>query len=137
MDVVGFPSVGPYTPILEESIFKRIGEHPPPKPVDVTPSQCREGSHDAQLVRLEASLIESFQQPDGNVLVLAGSGVVFNAQLFGMDNLATLANLPKGSRLQLTGICSVEVDWNRKPWLFHINLRNESDIVVLEKPPWL
>lgn len=44
---------------------------------------------------------------------------------------------PVGSRVALTGICSVKTDENGNPAAFRIVLRSPRDIAVLSSPPWL
>ena len=47
-----------------------------------------------------------------------------------------LVGIQNGSRLQLTGVWSVETDAYRNPTAFRVLLRSPEDIVVLERPSW-
>jgi signal transduction histidine kinase/DNA-binding response OmpR family regulator len=44
--------------------------------------------------------------------------------------------LREGSVLQLTGICTIEVDENHQPVRFRVGLRSFEDVVVVREPPW-
>jgi hypothetical protein len=54
----------------------------------------------------------------------------------GVTGQESLKDLGIGSLLQLTGICSVQVDENRQPNGFTILLRSPADIVVVRRPSW-
>ena len=78
VDVIGFPSAGGYTPLLEDSEFKVIGSKPPPPPVSIAVTQALSGQFDNELVQLEARLLESDETlSDQKVLVLEADKRVF------------------------------------------------------------
>ncbi|HWU36355.1 MAG TPA: hypothetical protein VN203_01840, partial [Candidatus Acidoferrum sp.] len=52
VDVIGFPALGEYTPIMEDAIFRRIGSGAAPDPVRLTAEQALKGAYDAELVRI-------------------------------------------------------------------------------------
>jgi PAS domain S-box-containing protein len=136
VEAVGFPAAGAYTPVLEDSIVRKLGSKEPPKAVPVTARQAVEGSFDAHLVRIEGRLIENKPEDQDSTLVVEQGDLIFHAHLEGREAAARLARLKKNSFLQLTGVCSVQVDENRVPRSFRILLRSPNDIVLLELPPW-
>ena len=135
VEVVGFPSVGEYTPVLEDGIFRRLGSGTQPKPVEITPPQAMAGDFDAELVSIEGRLEEQPQRPGERALVMQVGRAVFEGSLREPYE-GIWPELSTGSQLRLTGICSVEVDESRIPRVFRILLRSPRDIVVLRKPPW-
>jgi PAS domain S-box-containing protein len=138
VDVVGFPSVGEYTPVLEDAIFRKVGRGTLPQPVQVTAEQARNGEFDAELVQVEGRLAGVEPLSNETVLILeSGSDPLFDVHVPRNENGRGLPAPRIGSRLRLTGICSVEVDDNRAPRAFRLLLRSPSDIVVLEAPPRL
>jgi len=136
LDVVGFPSVGEYTPVLTDAIYRWLGPGPEPEPVSTTAEQALAGTYDADLIRIEAQLMHQVQRPGGTELILQSGNTVFNAEGFSADARRNWPQLTKGSRLALTGVCRVRVDESRIPRVFHLLLRSPADVVVLERPPW-
>ncbi len=137
VDVVGFPSAGDYTPILEDASFRRLGSAKEPKPVIASGDQVMRGEVDAELIRIDARLKDVVRLQGETDLVLQSGNVVFDAQVFGTDNASRVQNLETGSLLRLTGVCSIKVDEARIPRAFRLVLRSPRDIQVLEAPSWL
>ena len=134
VDVAGFPALGDYAPILQDAIFQRIGASAPLVPVTVTAPEAWLGSFDAELIRISARLIESSQGSGQRSLVLEAGNINFRAEI---EEAAgrKLAGLENGSLLQLTGICSVQVDENRAASSFLLLLRSAGGVVVLPPDP--
>ncbi len=136
IDVVGFPALGEYTAILEEAIFRRIGAGRVPPPVTTTASQLLLGAQNGELVRISGRLIDHTIQSGQVSLVLVEGKLTFKAEIEDPKGRVALASLRDGSYVQLTGICSVEADYTRRPHSFSILLRSPEDIVVLRSPSW-
>ena len=80
VDVVGFPALGDYAPILQGADLRRIAPGPPPRPVAVTVADVYSGNHHAELVRLEARLIDRLARSTAEtVLTLEAGDHVFTA----------------------------------------------------------
>jgi PAS domain S-box-containing protein len=141
LDVVGFPAAGSYTPILTGAIFRRLEKGSKVIPVAVTAEQALSADFekevwDACLVRLEGRLVEIGRHSRGRTLVLQQGTHLFNARL---DEMPRGPNGPwprPGSKLSVTGVCSVQVDESRTPRSFQILLRGSEDVLVLESAPW-
>jgi signal transduction histidine kinase len=135
-EVVGFPAVGEWTPLLQDAIVRRIGTAAPLAPAQVTAREALQGNFDSELVRLQARLVEYVPRSDMEVLVLQSQETFFNALLQpGQPQL--LSHFQKGSRLQLTGVCQVQVAGPDKArQSFRLLLRAPSDVLVLAGPPF-
>ena len=143
-DVVGFPAIGQYKPTLTDATFRVAGRGQPVMPAPVAGEQAFRGDHDAQLVRIQGQLIGRDLAATDPTLVLSSGNFVFAAILPGQGRGGEVNAWQEGSRLQLTGICSVQVDAEGAalregatlPKAFRILLRSPRDVVVLESPSW-
>jgi len=144
-DVAGFPTPGTYNPTLEDAILRRQGTGTPVAAASVTHEQALSGEYDAQPVRIEG-LLTSQDRADGDlVLVLSSGSALFSAILPGNREGSKIPEWQPGSKLQLTGVCTVQGDVSRaagrsgiaQPNAFRILLRSPADVVVLQSPPWL
>ena len=134
VDVLGFPALGDYAPILQDAIFRRMGPGKPPDAAVVTAPQALGGGFDAELIRITARLLESSSRRGLQTLVLQAGQINFRAEAESAEN--GLAHLENGSLLQLTGVCLVRVDENRSPSSFVLLLRSGRDVVILDRPSW-
>jgi len=134
--VLGFPAVGDYTPVVQDAVFRKLGSDAPPSSRSVTGAEALQGQYDAELVQLDARLLERVPREADAVLVLQAGTAVFDAHLERAKAANQLARLAPGSLLRVTGICQVEVDEARQPRAFRLLLRSPEDVLVLERPPW-
>ncbi len=135
VDVVGFAHAGDFSAELWDAGIKRIQEGRPPKPAPVTVDQVLEGTHDAELVQIDAFLVDELGGADQNSLVLQAGGKLFRATL----DRGQIPHLERGSIVRLTGVCSVEASNNLAylvPRSFTIVLRSASDVAVVKSAPW-
>jgi diguanylate cyclase (GGDEF)-like protein len=135
LDVVGFPSWGGYTSVLDDAIFREYGTGRVPPPTRLTPAKALEGEHDAEPVEIDAQLLYKSQNPVERTLVLTDAGTTFSAALPGNAE-GFSADLQPGSRLRVTGICMIEVNPDKTPKELKVLLRSPADVVVLERPSW-
>jgi PAS domain-containing protein len=70
------------------------------------------------------------------MLLLQDGNIIFEARLVNLQVPAIFKTLREGSLLQVTGICTIEVDENRQPKRFSVRLRFPKDVVVVDLPPW-
>jgi PAS domain S-box-containing protein len=136
IDAMGYPTVGDYTVIMRDAIFRRVGAGPAPRPVAASPEELRAGKHNADLVRLSARLLNCTSRPGEAVLELQAGQVTFRAVLSSGTKSSPLGSLRAGSLLQLTGVSIIEADENHEAKGFEILLRSPADVVVLEPPSW-
>ncbi len=136
VDVAGFPEFNPFTPQLDEVTVHKIRSAGSPLPIEVTAAQIRDGTFDAELVRMEARLLDLGTIASDRALVLESDGSIFNAQLESRRATDYFSSLRTGSRIRVTGICSMQENSARAPVGFRLLLRSADDLVVLERPSW-
>ena len=141
VEVLGFVSQGDYTPLLQDSVYRKISDGAPPVPALLTADEALKGDYDCRLIQLAAVLIDRTQHGAEQFLILQQSNFIFQATLkpsAGMDNFAKLQN---GSRVAVTGVCRIDPgewrageDWRAKS--FTIQLRSIADVRLVEAPSW-
>ena len=136
VDVVGFADMGDYAPVLLHALYRRIGSGPLPPPLSVTALDARSGAFDTLRVRLDATLREVTRSETDSTLVLQDGDIIFEARTADSKAYREWSRLLPGSRLRLTGICSVTVDRNHIPDTFNILLDSPESVIVLVRPSW-
>jgi PAS domain S-box-containing protein len=145
VDVVGFPTVGPYAPELQDAILRRTGAGLISIPIVLSPEEALHGhfartilfrSYNAELISVRGRLTGYSLNSGEQILLLQEGSVVFEAELTGSKIPSAFMLLREGSMLQVTGICTIEVDENRQPIRFRIRLRAPEDVVVVRLPSW-
>ena len=135
VDVVGFPGVGEFRPVLRDASVRRSdGAARPVSPRDLRPHEAMSGALDGALVRLEGRLLERFASEGETRLLLQTPLHVFEAVL--SDAGATFEGLREGSRLAVVGIAIVKGDSARVPQSLQLLLRTADDVTVVERAPW-
>lgn len=144
VDVVGFPQIGDYTPTLADSTYRTgLGQ----RRLEVSGIRVEEtlhGEHDAQLVQIDGEFIGLDRGAADPTIILSSGKFIFLASLPNSYDASELSGLEEGSRLRVTGICSVQADPNgvtdhdgyKVARLFRILLRSPDDLVVLRRPSW-
>jgi PAS domain S-box-containing protein len=136
VDVAGFAGVGDYTPVLEHAIYRRIGSAAVPAPLVVTAKRAMSGEFDTLQVRLDGTVRDENTTPSERTLVLQDENVMFDVRIPKDKAGNGWPEVPLGSRLRVTGICSVHVDRRRVPDNFSIFPSSDASIVVLSRPSW-
>lgn len=136
VDVVGFPTMGNYTPVLEDVVYRKIGTGPLPIPVVLTASEMFKGVADAELVRIRGRLLKQTRTLQEHMLLITADDHTFAAVLPVGQGRDTPASLRDGSILELTGTCFVEVFPDGTPRAVQILLRSPQDIAVVQPAPW-
>jgi len=136
VDVVGFPAVGDFSPMLQDAIYRKIGTGADPPPLAATAAQALSGIYDCELIQIRGRVLGVSLRGNQRSLTLNSDGVMVEAQIEGAAEQAAVAKARTGSLVQLTGICDVRVDENRNPVEFAVLLRSPGDIVVLQQAPW-
>ena len=135
VEAVGFPAVDDFAPFLEEAAYRQVGMGPPPEPVVATIAELVGGKFDAELVRVSATFLSSEEGRFEHTLVMQEGPTVFNAHVLIPSAQGLPGRLQPGERVQLTGICSVVVDTDRRPRSFRVLLRDGADVTVLASAP--
>jgi PAS domain S-box-containing protein len=142
VEVVGFPTQGEYTPMLQDAIFRKVGSGPAPVPDELTGDEALKGTHDCRLVRIKATVVERARKGREEFLVLDSGGVLFQAYLERKTRGTDLASFLNGSEVAVTGICLIEKgsDWFAgEAWRaksFRVLMRSAADLTLLKRPPW-
>jgi signal transduction histidine kinase/CheY-like chemotaxis protein len=144
VDVVGFPAIREYTPMLEDAVFKSEGGDQPVSATPITAQEAMKGDSDARLVRIQSRLVDLDLTAENPMLVMSSGGTSFLAILPSGTNAREVASWRVGSDLQLIGVCSVQLDKYLSveregaalPKSFRILLRSPQDVVVLHRPSW-
>jgi two-component system sensor histidine kinase/response regulator len=140
--VVGFPVANGFTPTLEDAAFKLAEVGQPVPAVPITAKQAMTGEHDTEVVQLQAHLVDIDRAAKNPTLMLSSGGILFPAVL--VDSSSEMPAWRPDSDLQLTGICSVQIDTSRTESGaghlqlngFRILLRSPEDVVVIKSPSW-
>jgi signal transduction histidine kinase/ActR/RegA family two-component response regulator len=136
VDVVGFAEPGGFTPDIRDAEISRLGNGPPPKPARINVDEALGGTHDAELVEIDALLVDQTTDGSQSSLVLRSGGKLFHATL----EHGSLAAIEKGSIVRVTGICSIESAGNLAflvPKAFSLTLGSPNDVVVVKAAAWL
>jgi signal transduction histidine kinase len=135
VEVAGFPGPVLGAPVLEDAVIRKFGTEPIPKAARVSTEDLFQGSHNCELVEIEADLL-GCGRSSSNLFTL-----VLQSQNQHLTALLPLSDLTKaiapGSRLRLTGVCVREQDLPRADPTIHLLLRSRSDIAVVAAPPTL
>src|SRR6478736_1302188 len=119
IEVVGFPEVEHFLPVLDDALFRKTAEAGAPAEPKVAPvKEILAGLHHADLITLRAKLLDrNFRQgrprwntPPRNqtVLMLQHEDLVFTAEMESNDKDDSLATIPIGSVVEVSGVCFTE-----------------------------
>ncbi len=137
VDVLGFPAIGDFSPYLEEAVFRKTGTAPQPARKKTTAEQILlHGTNDAQLVEIEARLLQSVPRSANPQLVLQEGPIIFTAHLGSQTRHSEVPALQSGSLLRLTGVGSIQGGERHEPEAVRLLLRGPEDIELLETAPW-
>ncbi len=152
-DVAGFTEISDSVPSLDDAVFRaaegiNTGGISPIVPTVVTAEQALRGKFDSELVQIEGRLVSRGLATPGELpdttLLMASDGLVYAASLPGGMVDAVSQQWKNGSRIRVTGICSVQIDPQRSSRedgaairkSFRILIRSSKDVTVLEQPSW-
>ena len=139
VDVVGFETAGDYNPILEDARYRKMGHGTAPHPAILKSNNALNGSLDAGLTEIKATLLNKVTISGQPVMTLQVGDVVFNAYLESGAFPDNLRSIREGSILQLTGIYLIQADKDNgyvAPQSFRLLLRTPEDIVLLQNASW-
>jgi diguanylate cyclase (GGDEF)-like protein len=135
LDVVGFPSMGADTAVLNDAISRKEGTAQPPPPIALTAADALVGDHDAEPIQVNGLLLYKSRTATEETLLLTERGVTFSASI-PADAPGNFDNLQPGSRLRVTGICLIEVTPSKTPKALQVLLQSRSGITVMTRPSW-
>jgi signal transduction histidine kinase len=134
----GWPRVETMKPILRALSARVVGEGEMPRPLKFDGREVLHAQHQAELVSLEAELLDVFRGDDGTTLELRDSATVFRCLLG--SQAGALPELVTGSRLRVNGIAQISsvgaFDPMQEEDKLLLLLRAPADVEVLALPPW-
>jgi len=143
VDIAGFAGTENDEPVLTDAVLRSTGKGAPVAAVPVSVEQALQGTHDSDLIQIEGQLIgDDMATSDLNLMLASGNtvfAVVLPKGLMGAEEIPWKV----GSRLRVTGICSMQID--ARSHLregiaviksFRVLMRSPQDVVVLESPSW-
>ena len=144
VDVAGFVEIENNAPVITDAIFRSAGEDLAISPVRVTAGQILKGGLASELVQIEGQLIGYDLASSDAILQISSGDATFPAILPKSLAGAKGDAWKVGSRLRITGICSVhviDVENNVRAGVavnesFRVLMRSPADITVLEGPSW-
>ncbi|SKA98409.1 Histidine kinase-, DNA gyrase B-, and HSP90-like ATPase [Prosthecobacter debontii] len=139
VDVAGFPNMLGFSASLVDAVpvNEPSGTEQAVVPVNVTVKEIMEGNLDADLVTLEAQMVDAYRTAAGWELRLLSAEQPLKALVPGFEP----SELVKpGALLKLTGICRVESSTDKgfrsRPDRAMLLLRGPEDLIVLRAPSW-
>ena len=136
VEVIGFPAKGDYSAVLKSAGIRELSKHEVLVPSRIDGVGALKGLYDARLVTITGTLQAVNPLPKSYSLLLRSDDQVNFIAIFGVHSGSNPAPAI-GSKLDLTGICSVKTDENGSPSAFQVVLRSPDDIKLLASPPWL
>ena len=142
LDIVGFAAPGDYLPELRNATVQKREPGPAPLPVHITIDEALSGNYHAQLVEIDAYLLDQGKNATEHVLTLRVGRRTFNAVIDKGAAPLTLTGLRPGSLLRIRGVCLVEPDKSLATDAFvsildfRLLLRSAGDVVVLRNASW-
>jgi diguanylate cyclase (GGDEF)-like protein len=142
VSATGFPDViDNYLALLRGEILP-TGQLSPVAARPVRWQEATSGKDTFDLVSLEGTVVAQVQEAAQDSYVVESDGHIFSAILHRPGSAITdplhLPQFPKGSRVRVTGICSMEGP-NPPPSSsvpFDLLLRSNADVVLIAQAPW-
>jgi signal transduction histidine kinase len=139
VEAEGFGSVAPFRPIFRAARLTVL-DHvspPPPKPLQLSGNQLLD--QQAELIAIDADLLERRDGADGETVLQCRQGKWFFEAAF-PPAVKPALRLGVNDRVRLTGICELSTT-RSLPFTsnvdgFRLHLRNAEDVVVLDRAPW-
>jgi len=142
VDVVGFPSQGDYTAVLDNAVIQTRGPGPLPSASFITADEALTGNYHAQLVQIEGLVLERVADSAKELLTLQAGQRIFTAVLDRAPNAELLVAVRSGSLVEVTGVCLVDAEKSITNagrvsiQDFRLVLRTSRDVVVLKSASW-
>lgn len=143
VDVAGFVETDNHIPVIANAVFRSISNDLPDAPLSVTADKVLDGGFGSELIQVDGLLVGYDLASSDAILQLSSGDTLFPAILPKSLAGSQVRAWKVGSRLRVTGICSVSVDIQNNvragvaaPKSFHILMRSPADVTLLERPSW-
>ncbi|MGA2247578.1 MAG: HAMP domain-containing sensor histidine kinase [Verrucomicrobiota bacterium] len=138
VEVVGTISSAGFGLILSDAEYRRLGSGVAPRPAEVSNAALRSGLREGDLVRWRGRLIDrDSHETLGKVedLLVLNDGDIIVRALLVAERRDRLDPPPLNSVLEVTGVCSREMDELATAPNIRLLLRGADGLRVLSKPP--
>jgi diguanylate cyclase (GGDEF)-like protein len=144
VDVAGFVETDNNAPVITDAVFQIAGTNHPVAPRPATAGKILDGGFSSELIQIDGRLIGYDLTSSDAILQLSSGNALFPA-ILPKSLVGSEASAWKiGSRLRVTGICSVrivDVQSNVRAGVavtksFRILMRSPADVTILERPSW-
>ncbi len=151
VEAVGFSEYEHFLPVLNDAVFRKTSEPPSaPKPKKVSIQEIQMGWHHADVVILDAKLLErtvraSQTKPNANLVTLLlqsqdpgrdAERLVYSAEAEVPESDTKLTSVPIGSRIEVTGVCFLQNSADKKLQSLQLLLPDSNSVRVLKEPSW-
>lgn len=143
VDVAGFAGTENHAPVITDAVFRDAGSSQVVRPQAATAEKILSGGFGAELVQIDGQLI-GYDLTTSDATLLLSSGNTFFPVILPRSLAAGGASAWRiGSKLRITGICSVRIDTEshvREGTIvtesFRVLMRSPADVEVLKLPSW-
>jgi signal transduction histidine kinase/CheY-like chemotaxis protein len=120
---------------LRETVYRKLGSGPPPRPETLTDLARPSMALDSHLVRVRGTLIDYLDEGDRTRLSLQTGDTLYEALL---DHAPGAEPLPAtlGAWLEVTGLYRIDFDDNRQIRGFHLRLHAPEDVIMVRSAPF-
>lgn len=140
VEIIGFPAIENFAPVLNNARLQIIREGPPPKPIPLA-NRNDAAPLESDLISIQAKLVSQRPTASGTSFLLDWHGEPLSASIETSGDPWPSGLLP-GATVQATGILTVNAGatptidgmWNPKE--FQLLLRSPADISIVKPAPW-
>jgi signal transduction histidine kinase len=136
VEVIGYPAAGDFSITLKDAWSRIAGPGGNTTARIMTADEVLTNEPNAELVQIEARLIQDTWLRPAQVLVLQSGSVVFEAMLPRNFNAESEEYIAANTRLQVTGVCLLEGGRWGQVKTFHLRVRAPGDLKILIRPSW-
>ncbi len=143
VDVAGFVASDDSAPVITDAVFQAIGDNRPVAYRSATAGKILDGGFGSEPIQIDGQLIGYDLTSSDNTLQLSSGDILFPAILPKSLAGGEVRTLKVGSRLRVTGICSVSIDVQNHVRAgvavtksFRVLMRSPADLTLLEGPSW-
>ena len=133
--VAGYPGLGDYGYLLQDSVFKVVSHRSMPAPKTIATEKPLDPQLHDLWVQVNARFLRYSKIGAVDVLTLQVGNRVFDARTLTPVS-SRIKNLQPGSLLQVTGLYRVLADEARVPKSLQLAVPSEHDVQILEEPSW-
>jgi len=143
VDLAGFVETENGVPVVTNAVFRSIGNQRPFAPKSVTAEKILGGGFNSELVQIDGQLIGYDLTSSDAILQLSSGDTLFPAILPKSFAGSDIRAWKVGSKLRITGICSVNIDVQNNVRAgvavtksFRVLMSSPADVTLLEGPSW-